>query len=100
MSDADAPGDDVEGGALDVDRDLSRLEDAISACHKKITRGRIRNPEHERVRLQQYRALAYMLQTRTQIESARELEELSDRLDDIEAGIERERERRERFRVK
>lgn len=66
---------------------LEKLDTAIGEVTDKVENGRIRNPEHEKVRIKYYRALGYLIRTRRQILEDRELQEFRDALeahDDIE----------------
>lgn len=52
----------IEPGELpsdDRERMLELLEEGIREAHAKIENGRIRDPEHEQVRIKWIRALAY-----------------------------------------
>ncbi len=66
---------------------LEQLDKALDEITDKIDNGRIRNPEHEKVRIQYYRALGYLIRTRRQVLEDRELQEFREVLeahDDIE----------------
>lgn len=66
---------------------LEKLDVAIENITEKVENGRIRNPEHEKVRIQYHRALGYLIRTRRQILEDRELQEFREALeahDDID----------------
>jgi hypothetical protein len=64
---------------------LETLDVAIDEASYKIENGRIRSPENEKVRIKWVRALAYAMNVRRQIANDRDLEELAERLDELEA---------------
>jgi|APHM01.1.fsa_nt_gi hypothetical protein len=55
---------------------LEQLDKAIGEIVEKIENGRIRNPEHERVRIKYYRALGYLARTKQDLVESKTLEEL------------------------
>jgi hypothetical protein len=63
---------------------LETLDVAIDEASYKIENGRIRSPENEKVRIKWVRALAYAMNVRRQIANDRDLEELAERLEQIE----------------
>lgn len=86
MSQTDSP-PTPDLGTDNFDAMLEKLDVAIENITEKVENGRIRNPEHEKVRIQYYRALGYLIRTRRQILEDRELQEFRDALeasDDIE----------------
>jgi hypothetical protein len=86
MSQTDSP-PTPDLGTDNFDAMLEKLDVAIENITDKVENGRIRNPEHEKVRIQYYRALGYLIRTRRQILEDRELQEFRDALeasDDIE----------------
>jgi uncharacterized UPF0160 family protein len=60
---------------------LEQLDNAIEEITDKIDNGRIRKPEHEKVRIKYYRALGYLIRTRRQVLEDRELQEFRDALE-------------------
>jgi hypothetical protein len=66
----------------DYDDMLAELDKAISELTDKIENGRIRDPERDKVRVKQYRALGYLIRTKQQV-----LEDVT--LQELEAEIER-----------
>jgi hypothetical protein len=61
----------------DYDVMLDQLDDAIEEITEKIESGRIRNPETDKVRIQYYRALGYLVRTKRQVLEDKTLEELA-----------------------
>lgn len=86
MSQTDSP-PTPDLGTDNYDAMLEQLDKALEEITDKIDNGRIRNPEHEKVRIQYYRALGYLIRTRRQVLEDRELQEFREVLeshDDIE----------------
>lgn len=86
MSQADSP-PEPDLGTDNYDAMLEKIDIAIENITDKVENGRIRKPEYEKVRIQYYRALGYLIRTRRQILEDRELQEFRDALeahDDIE----------------
>ena len=86
MSQADSP-PTPDLGADNYDAMLEKLDKAIDQITDKVENGRIRNPEHEKVRIKYYRALGYLIRTRRQVLEDRELQAFRDALeahDDID----------------
>jgi hypothetical protein len=89
--------DDASTGASDPPDDLpavteyeemlDTLDVAIDEVQRKIENGRVRDPEREKVRVKQYRALGYLVNIRRQIANDRDLEALAE---EIEALKERQ----------
>jgi hypothetical protein len=80
MSQTDSP-PTPDLGTDNFDAMLEKLDVAIENITEKCENGRIRNPEHEKVRIQYYRALGYLIRTRRQILEDRELQEFRDALE-------------------
>ena len=89
MSDS-PPAPDLSPGD-DLDVMLEQLDTATDEILAKIENGRIRSPEHEKTRIQYYRALGYLLRTKRKILEDKTLEELAERIEEIEARREREK---------
>jgi hypothetical protein len=84
MSDADtasAPARELPNR----DEILELLEDGIREAHRKVEEGRVYDPENEKVRIKWIRALAYAANVHRQMRNDRDLEELSERLDELES---------------
>ena len=80
-ADPDVDGDDGE----DYDDMLESVDAAIDEARRKVESGRVRDAENERVRIKWIRALAYAVNVRRQVTADRDLQELGDRLDRLEA---------------
>lgn len=68
----------------DYDTMLEQLDGAISELTEKIENGRIRDPERDKVRLKMYRTLGYLIRTKRQVLEDTTLQELEQRLDELE----------------
>jgi ribosomal protein L13E len=89
MSDGNASADAREtdaGDAVGDDYDwmIEQLDEAISEARRKVESGRVYDAENEKVRIKWIRALAYAVNVRRQITTDRDLEELTERLDQLE----------------
>ena len=73
--------DDADLDPTDYDAMLDTLDVAIDEARDKVENGRIRNPEHEKVRIKYYRALGYLIRTRRKVLEDRELQEFRDALE-------------------
>ena len=63
---------------------LESLDDAIDEAHRKVESGRVYDADNEKVRIKWIRALAYAVNVRRQVTNDRTLEELSERIDELE----------------
>ncbi|WP_080505127.1 hypothetical protein [Halorubrum aethiopicum] len=64
---------------------LAELSDVVEqARYKSLGEGRIRSPEKERIRLKYLRVIISALSTRRKYLADKDLEELSERLDQLE----------------
>lgn len=77
---ADARDDELPGR----DEILELLEDGIREAHRKVKDGRVYDAENEKVRIKWIRALAYSANVHRQLQNDRDLEELNQRLDELE----------------
>ena len=68
----------------DYDTMLRQLDGAIESLEEKIENGRIRKPEHDKVRLKQYRTLGYLIRTKRKVLEDTTLQELEQRLAELE----------------
>lgn len=68
-------------GTENYDAMLEKLDVAIDEVTDKVENGRIRNPEHEKVRIKYYRVLGYLIRTRRKVLEDRELQEFRDALE-------------------
>lgn len=76
-TDANAGAGDDLPAVTDYDEMLGTLDVAIDEAKRKIEEGRVRDPEHEKVRVKQWRALGYLINIRRQVANDRDLEELA-----------------------
>jgi len=67
---------------------LEQLDKAIDEIADKIESGRIRNPEHEKVRIQYYRALGYLVRTKRKVLEDKTLEDLEAEIEELKAARE------------
>lgn len=72
-------------GRSDYDQMLAHLDTAIDEAHRKIENGRVYDADNEKVRIKWIRALAYAVNVRRQVTTDRDLEELTERLEHLEA---------------
>ena len=63
---------------------LRDVDNARTDLREKIQRGRVRDPEHERVRCRWFKELRDHLETRLDIMEYRDLLEMSERVEKIE----------------
>jgi len=70
----------------DYESMLETLDVAIEEAKYKIENGRVRDAENEKVRIKWIRALAYASNVHRQMQNDKDLEELSERLESLEAG--------------
>jgi hypothetical protein len=63
---------------------LDLLEDGIQEAHRKVKEGRVYDTENEKVRIKWIRALAYAANVHNQIQNDRDLEELTERINELE----------------
>jgi hypothetical protein len=89
MSDDSASAATREERPEDYEKMLDILDVAIEEAKRKIESGRVYNPENEKVRIKWIRALAYAVNVRRQVTTDRDLEELTERLEQLEALQER-----------
>jgi hypothetical protein len=75
--------EDVEEPS-DHQRMLETLDVAIEEAREKVESGRVYNAENEKVRIKWIRALAYAINVRRQVVVDRDLEELTERIEEIE----------------
>ena len=66
------------------EQQLERLETAIEEAHQKVANGRVRKAENERVRIKWIRALADVSAEYRKVLEDKDLDEIRDRLDDLE----------------
>lgn len=66
---------------------LEVLSSAISNLDHKITKGRITNPENEKIRINQYKTLAYSCHTYNNILKDKQLDNLAKELENIKLAL-------------
>ena len=73
-------------GTLEIDRDklLNMLSEIVKTQHFKITKGRIRDPKNEKLRLENVRVLAYLCSVYNGILKDRDLSDIEKRLEALE----------------
>jgi hypothetical protein len=85
----DAGAGAADGPAVeDYSAMLDTLDVAIDEARRKIKSGRVYDAENEKVRIKWIRALAYAINVRRQVTNDRDLEELSERVEELEATTE------------
>jgi hypothetical protein len=89
--------DDVEN--MDREEVLGLLEDAMAEAHRKVTSGRVRSPEKDKVRQGWLKTLGYLAGQHRQLAKDRDLEELAEDIEDLREAVEKSGEKRERVRV-
>ena len=83
-SPASAPAQGDRSETDDYGDMLDTLDVAIEEIREKIESGRVRSPEHDKVRIKYYRALAYCINVRRQVANDQTLEDLAERLREVE----------------
>jgi hypothetical protein len=73
---------DIE--TTDYDAMLDTLDVAIEEARRKVENGRVYDADNEKVRIKWIRALAYVVNVRRQVANDRDLEELAERIEDLE----------------
>ena len=81
---AGATGTDSEDVQHEYDQMLDTLDAAIAEARRKVESGRVYDADNEKVRIKWIRALAYAVNVRRQITADRDLEELTERIDQLE----------------
>ncbi|WP_436343987.1 hypothetical protein [Natronorubrum sp. FCH18a] len=89
--DASAGARDSSNDVDEYDAMLEVLDVAIDEAKRKVENGRVYDAENEKVRIKWIRALAYAVNVRRQCTNDRTLEELSERIDQLEdaRGVDR-----------
>ena len=70
------------------DEVLNRLDDALEEAHRKATSGRVYDAENEKVRQGWLRTVGYLAGQYRQLLKDRQLDEMNERLERIEANQE------------
>lgn len=78
--------DDSDNGGEPLDRSevLALLDDGIREAHRKVTQGRVHDPKNEEVRQGWIRALGYIAGQYRQLRKDEQLDDLEQRLEQIE----------------
>ena len=84
-ADTDPVSPGIDAASRDAVLDL--LEDGIQEAHRKVEQGRVYDAENEKVRIKWIRALAYATNVYRQTLKDRELEQMRDRLEELEDRI-------------
>ncbi len=63
---------------------LSHLKSVINQCEHKLENGRIRKPEHDKVRIQYYRCMIYAISTARSLLNDHKLKEIEERIEALE----------------
>lgn len=66
---------------------LSNLDNVIEILYKKTTKGRIKNPDNDKVRIQWFRVLAYTCSIYNQIKRDIDLDELKEEIEALREEI-------------
>ena len=77
---------DDSDGPDEYDKMLETLDTAIEEAHRKVDSGRVYDPENEKVRTKWIRTLAYTVNVRRQVTNDRDLQELAERIEALEAA--------------
>lgn len=85
MNDSSPP-PDLGTGNYDVM--IEQLDKAIDEIVEKVESGRIRNPEHEKVRIKYYRALGYLIRTKRKVLEDKTLEDLEAEIQELKTANE------------
>lgn len=67
---------------------LEQLDKGIGEIVEKVESGRIRNPEHEKVRIRYYRALGYLIRTKRKVLEDKTLEDLEAEIQELKTAHE------------
>ena len=79
---------DDSDGPDEYDKMLETLDTAIEEAHRKVDSGRVYDNENERTRIKWVRCLAYAVNVRRQVTNDRDLQDLAERIEALEAAQE------------
>jgi len=79
--------EDAHSGPEDYQTMLDTLDTAIAEARQKVESGRVYDADNEKVRIKWVRALAYAVNVRRQVTADRDLEELTERIEELEDGV-------------
>jgi len=74
-----------DDGVDDYEQMLASLDTAIKEAQRKVESGRVYDADNEKVRIKWIRCLAYAVNVRRQVTADRDLEELTERVQELEA---------------
>lgn len=66
---------------------IASVDSVIEEVEYQIEKGRIRDPERDKVRVKQYRALGYLLRTKQKVLRDRELAEMWEVIEELQAEL-------------
>lgn len=66
---------------------LGFLDDAINQLHHKATKGKVKNPKNERIKIDYFRALVYAISTANVVLEKKQLDKLEHDLEMLKNGI-------------
>lgn len=66
---------------------LGFLDDAINQLHHKATKGKVKNPKNERIKIDYFRALVYAISTANVVLEKKQLDKLERELEMLKRGI-------------
>ena len=66
---------------------LGFLDDAITKLHHKATKGKIKNPKNEKIKIDYFRALVYAISTANTVLEKKQLDKLEQDLEMLKSGI-------------
>lgn len=66
---------------------LGFLDDAINKLHHKATKGKIKNPRNEKIKIEYFRALVYAISTANSVLEKKQLDKLEHDLEMLKNGI-------------
>lgn len=81
---AQSADDGAESDPDEYDEMLAALDTAIEEARHKVESGRVYDADNEKVRIKWIRGLAYAVNVRRQVTVDRDLEELSERVEELE----------------
>ena len=66
---------------------LGFLEDAMNKLHHKATKGKIKNPKNEKIKIDYFRALVYAISTANSVLEKKQLDKLEKDLEMLKSGM-------------
>jgi ribosomal protein L13E len=86
--DASADTREEDAAPDDYEQMLAHVDVAIEEAKQKVESGRVYDAENEKVRIKWIRALVYAVDVRRKVTTDRDLEELTRRIEELEAARE------------